>query len=289
MPPRPSKMGSLPPLQEVGGLLALIATAAYALAYLLQSVFYGHFGLTPDQVGVDKVGALLRLVPAIFIAVAVAALVLGVLVAISRALWSVLPLKAQVRVPFRAFVTLPYVTLFMIGIVVSAVNSADDRVFFRVGGVGLAVMVPVAVVSFLHRVLRELVGAWARPAIVVALFMLVGLLGAIWVDTKADALQQDGLGSTTLSIIGIPVGYAAVHWVDPARRPPSVTEQPLTRQEPPHIMVIIGESSTSYTLFDCATQVAYMVSSSDVVVDRAYSWSAVNQDDWLHRGLNCSP
>jgi hypothetical protein len=74
-------------LQDVTGAVAVVAAVSYGLAYYWQYSFFREFRLTPDQAGVDRIGALLRLSPTLV--AASVALVLGGAIAflVGNALW----------------------------------------------------------------------------------------------------------------------------------------------------------------------------------------------------------
>jgi hypothetical protein len=118
-------------------------------------------------------------------------------------------------------------------------------------------------------------GLWKKPAVavLVALLSAVAVIGMqlyLWVGIGARDLMDTGLTSNRLSVVGIPIDYAAVHWIDPARKPASIVEMPQSSPaSPPHLLIILNQTATTYALYDCRTGEPHIVSAADVVVDRS--------------------
>ena len=279
--------------KDVGGALTVGAVVLYALAYFIQYVFYEQFGVTPDEVGVDKVAALLRLVPLILLAGTVGTVGAFVLIFVAGLLAGFIPerIRDRLNLPlyFAAFAVgaaIAYQALVVDGAHGSAHTQASvymSAVWALVTWSWISVLMWFVVERYATR--RAAALATAITLIVVVTFTMMS-----WVSDAAARLHQTGVAAQRLAWIGIPIGYVDVHWIDAARRPSSIVETTdAGLRYPARLLILLNQTTSNYTFYDCHTEHAYIVSASDVVVDPAISpVGQVTAVDWLHQAAGCA-
>ena len=272
---------------DSAALLATAAAAAYAIAYYLQLSFYREFGLTPDQVGVDKTSALLRLIPAMTVVVAV----LGMFAALFQmALMGFRKLRHHTgprrSAPLAAW-TLGVIsfTFWTTSVVRGAVPPPWPILLLY----SLLMSIPAALALFL--VVEEMNPTFVLPrpparigvCFVLAWTALSAIVVSGWVTVGAKDLASTGHLSRRFEILGIPLDYATISWLDQNKKPPSIAMQSASGTLLPQseLLVIIGQTSSSYTLYDCHTGIVHMVSASDVVVERAKEPPGEDRQNWI--------
>lgn len=258
---------------EVGGAGLLAAGAAYALGYSAQSGYYNAFGLTPEQAGVDRVSALLRITPLAALFGVLTVLVVAAMLAIGRWVqtefldW--LPFAWSRRLP--AYVVLP--TLLLIPIVSLSVHAPDmyagpdgstvgDYELWQNITAGALVWLLVAWVWWIFsRILGQL-AATAAAGITVIATACIAL--NMFATAPAQNLRDQGYpqSSIRLMMIGLPQSYAEVRWKRADRAPRDFV------QHPDRIYLVLGEKTGQYLLYDYCESVIYPVEAQDAYIVR---------------------
>ncbi|MEV6611688.1 hypothetical protein [Kutzneria sp. NPDC051319] len=129
-------------------------------------------------------------------------------------------------------------------------------------------------------------------AALMALLATVAIVGVqlfVWVGQGARDLRETGLAPTRLSLVGVPVDYATVRWIDPGRKPSSIVDAPMSGQtSPPRLLIILNQTATTYALYDCRTGEPHIVNAADVVVDRIQPPRGTNKPLWIAIGTGCA-
>jgi hypothetical protein len=295
-------------LRDAGSLLAVAAISLYGVAYFTQYSFYETFGVTPDEVGIDKVSALLRLLPLMFtiglaiLVVAVAFMGLGIWIrgryvaAFDR--W---PQLAEwfpiLRRDFPPVVILALVAVaalvFLDWLIIPSMGPGPDVVEFRQSvDLGWLILWTSAIVTVQWLVVRRF---WdSRVAAVIATFVAVcaaGLCLYSWIGAGAQTLHSTGTPTHRLFFVGINPRAVTARWYDPIRRPSGISEP--SSGDPnssPHLLIQLNHSASAYTLYDCATQMTYIVSNGDVDVEEVRAPHDLSDEaarEWVLHGLAC--
>ncbi|HYS35585.1 MAG TPA: hypothetical protein VEO01_08110 [Pseudonocardiaceae bacterium] len=288
----------IPSVEDMGKYLALLSVGAFALAYLFQDEFYGDFELTPEAVGIDRVDSILHLIPTIFLVFCILVAGYSLLSVLGAALLrfahrfgllrKVLQSADKIE-PWALFLVPPSIALlgfFLISVPSVFMNSSPP--------LAVGILTILSLTISLYIALTATLGKWGKLLFGAAMVAFLAMAAAGAIDDSVNHLRITGRSSFVLTSIGIPVHYATVRWIVPSHKPDSIEDTPsdfLTKDER-HILVIIAETSTSYTIFDCHTNTAHIVNADEVVVDPGYSLPGhlprgVDSNQWLQAGLDC--
>jgi hypothetical protein len=293
-------------LGELGGFLLVIAAISYGLGYYVQYSFYAHFGVTPEEVGIDKTTGLLRLTPVIFTIGLVAIIVLASTMLCARVLFHYLPSEIRRRVPFWLFMPAVLFVLTMVGYetLVNGENPAysvpgDDSSaqLFKSGMYLFGMWLFGVGVWYAAR--KSWGGKLAAILIAASLTMVTAYQLNVYVGDATESLTMYGRVTTTLPSVGIVVGLADVRWYDPARRPvalaASTPQQPVgdlaaSVNTPPHLLFILNSSAGRYLLWDCATKRSFVVSDANVDVEHVSIPVGLGaaRNRWYLRATGCT-
>lgn len=255
---------------DLGGLAVFGSAVGYALGYAGQDSFFGAFGLTPDQVGIDKLTGLLRFTPlAVLFGLGLPFLFIlvvcvGSMLDLHRPRWWPAGLPIALIVPVLAVLVLVLISFF--------VKLPSDPVF-DAGRSILACWIVVSGVWLLVSMsghARMAPYAAATAAVIVGMFALY-----IWMPTGATTLRDTGMLRERLNLIGIRSGYVDVRWHDPKRQPPELKANPPSRviapppqTALPRLLVVLNQSGGTFTLWDCVARRIYTVHDADAEVVR---------------------
>ena len=276
-------------IQDIAAVLALTTVLAYGIAYYLQYSFYREFRLTPDQVGVDRLSALLRIAPLIVTVAGVTA-VLGLtilrvgsdLLGIIAVIW-----RVHRRHPWRVRTIYFFVLVLLWW---AAGEFLDGSSFF-----GYGAKLAIGVLAFFLAVMLMDWNDWPwlhRRHVVVGSILALIAAGSVslgnWIADGAKDLAASGNYARRFGAIGIPVDYAAVRWIDPIRKPASIVEQSASDPvKPPRLLVILNQSATTYAFYDCRTGQSHVIPVTDVVIERVREPRGLDRSDWLRKGTGC--
>lgn len=240
-------------LQDVTGSVAVVAAVSYGLAYYWQNSFYQEFRLTPDQAGVDRIGALLRLSPTLF--VVGVALVVGGAVAflVGNVLWWVL-VPTRWKTKINKWWLVAAVMIAMAGTLAWSLAVDTSRYdpsgnAARTGALR-QLAIGLAFTGFVFILMRRQAPRATLAALAVTVLVLFASTVGTWVGADARYLADTGTASDRLTALGIPVDYAVVRWNDPQRTPESIrTRKPATSEmgtQVPVVLVVHNQSPTGY-------------------------------------------
>ncbi|NBH11002.1 hypothetical protein [Amycolatopsis sp. SID8362] len=257
-------------LAQWGGAAFLATGTVFALSYLAQCAFYGAFGLTPDQIGLDKVASVLRATPL-------------ALLLLLCALSSSIVLVGLVRFVTDSFgdvirgrVGLVLVAVPLILLLVLVVANATHFLTMSAGLVNGAVSVLLcwAFVAGVGVVIARVGGrALGVLAATMTLLCAAGVQGSVWISDGAVAFRDHGVVSARLGLIGFAPTVAAVSWRDPKHVPAQ------------QVVIVLNQSGDRFTLYDCLNQRVLSLGSADAEVQRLLPAQA--GQGWLHNATGC--
>ncbi|GAA4010125.1 hypothetical protein GCM10022247_35350 [Allokutzneria multivorans] len=243
-------------------MFAFVAALAYALGYTAQDAFYFEFGLSLEQVGIDKVAALFRLTPLAFIVAIAACLFVAITVALVELLLR--------RRGARLFRHVPAVVLTPAILGIAGLLAQLSSIPF-VRGVGVAIFVwgVGTVVWFIFDALiGRLVAIIAAGVTVVA---CAGIALLLWVSVTAVEIRDRGFPlaePVMLRMVGIRVAMVDLRWKDPARRPPALAQPAGASPGQQRLLLVLNESGGRFTVYDCVSKQVFRISDSDADMDR---------------------
>jgi hypothetical protein len=279
--------------KDVAGVLAVAGVALYALAYFIQTSFYSQFNVTPDEVGVDKVSAVLRILPLLFFAALIAVMGAGAFLYFGGLVAGFLPDRVQNRIHPALFLSvLAVVILILLQVLVFDKDSPGMQVEQSgyVSATWAVVIWSLIAVLVWLTIKRYATARAAALATAVALVLAIGITMYDWVNLAAVRLHDSGLVAMRLEWVGIPVNYLNVHWIDSDQRPSSIVETNVNGlRYPARLLILLNESTTAYTLYDCRTELTYIVPLSDVVVEpaRQVNMAGLSVQDWMKQVGGC--
>lgn len=200
-------------VQHLGGCVAVAAVVGYAFAYQLHDTFYESFGLTPEQVGVDRVGALLRMTPAMFV-IGVSAFVLAfVFVGTMAVLRSMVAQAVSWQVSARTYAVWAGVLLFA-ALMVAEWSRHQDGLgsIFPESATFQSSMAMGMLLIGLYLLVRWFTRRWAPLVVALAAIAVLGYQMSEAMSFGAWQLQRTGESSVALWLVGISPHYASVRW-----------------------------------------------------------------------------
>ncbi|WP_329072565.1 hypothetical protein [Amycolatopsis sp. NBC_01480] len=253
---------------DLGAVAVFGSAAAYALGYAAQDSFFSAFGLNPDEVGIDKLSALLRIVPLASIFGFCLVLLFTMGIGVGNLIHKKLPERLSARWPVA--VTAPVLGVGLV-IVMAIDQSLPDLPVISAGVNVLCCWLGTAVVWMVFRAVWGLRAASAAAAAAVVILATVILYE--WIPSGAQFLRASGQASVRLDLIGIRSGWVDVRWHDPRRRPPELAANPPgyaimppPQVQLPRLLVVLNQSGGVSTLWDCAASRIYTVRDADADV-----------------------
>jgi hypothetical protein len=295
-------------LRDAGSLLAVAAISLYAVAYFTQYSFYEPFGVTPDEVGIDKVSALLRLLPLMFtvglaiLVVTVAFMGLGIWIRDSYvATFDKYPRLAEWFPDLRRdFPPMTFLVLVVVGalllldlLIIPNMGLGPDTDDLRnLSKLVWVILCMGGIVTVPWLIVRRF---WnSRVAATIATFVAVCVTGLglyAWVGAGAQTLYSTGIPAQRLYFVGINIHDVTARWYEPAHKPSGISEPAsVDPKAPPHLLIQLNHSTTAYTLYDCATRRTFIVSNGDVDVEDAHPPRGLPDQaatQWFRDGLAC--
>lgn len=297
---RPAAKGKsgLPPwLGELGGVAVFATGAAYALGYSAQSAYYSLFGLTPEEVGVDKISALLRITPlAALFGFATTTAVAGMLW-LGRMIYNMISdlfPRWKSKVPSYLLVSVVLIIpLFWFADSENHSRGRYDQIAVEHGyppsdailTVGLLWLVLAVMWWVFSKTAGEAVAGIATSVMVVAV-ACIALWEFVEAPTEIRATQPKIEQSARLALVGIPQAYAEVQWKNPSEAPEYM------RQNPRRIYLLIGQNSGRYLLYEYCDMKIYTVSDSQANVIRSLPPGLRRpgkMEDWYRNTFPCDP
>lgn len=269
---------------DLGAVVVLGSAAAYALGWAAQDAFFGAFGLTPDEVGVDKLAALLRILPLAVIFAVGLAVVFTFAIAFGGLIYDSLaracePAPSWLR-RFAAWLRGRVPLLVAVPIVGAALVAAMALMGMwprdAAADAGITVLICWMLTAMVWLVFRDVWGKrTASAAAAAAVVVLAGMLLYGWLPTGADALRSSGVLPERLNVVGIRSGYVDVRWFDSGRRPPELIDNPAgaaiappPQTSLPRLLIVLNQSGGTYTLWDCVAARIYTVRDNEAAVVR---------------------
>lgn len=174
-----------------GGCVAVAAVVGYAFAYQLYDTFYESFGLTPEQAGVDRVGALLRVTPAMFILGVGVFVLTFVFVGTMAVLRSMVVQAVSWQMPARTYAVCAWLVLLAVLMVVdwSRREDGSGSIFPESATFRSSVAMGV-VLAGLYLLVRWFTRRWAPLLVVLAAIAVLGQQMSEAVSFGARQLQR---------------------------------------------------------------------------------------------------
>ncbi|MFD5463202.1 hypothetical protein ACFWIQ_10315 [Kitasatospora sp. NPDC127059] len=234
-------------LQFGASLLALLSLLLFAIAYWAITEYFGVFGLTPEQVGIDKQTLLTRVgVIAAFLAA------FGVPVLTACAVF----IKRATPCAWRgALRESPVLTSLALGSVLGAAVVApgwhplrSSDVLALVGFFSAAVYAPF--IHYLHK------RGCSTAALCLVTLATLGLTLTPWIGDKArdsaEGLRDHGSVSGLATFIGVRPAFADVSWTD------------LDNQPQHRMVILLGEGNGMTVFLPCGQEAVQRVPSTQV-------------------------
>jgi hypothetical protein len=224
--------------------------------------------LTPDQVGIDKISALLRATPLIIIAACYLAFPVGFGVIFYSMLRKILVDDFKVSIKIAAVLIR---TLLVVAAVaywyLLAISVLDSMLGFYVSMGGILAFIIGEAVRRLHAKATGVVAG------IVVFLCAIGFGGSLWIADAADDLRDHGEVSSRLSLIGFKFSVAEVIWRDPKRSSQG------------RALFVLNQNGDRFFLYDCVAKRVLSIGSSDGEVQRLVPPD--NDGDWIHRVTGC--
>ncbi|MCP3800324.1 hypothetical protein NLX83_13755 [Allokutzneria sp. A3M-2-11 16] len=283
-------------LTEIGSVAVFISALCYALAYYVQDGFYAQFRVTPEQVGIDRISALLRVTPVAFVvgfvALMVCCLSVTYAIAVSRAI------EAKFKRRVSPLLLLPGGPLLYLGVAyaidglgITPVSLTGSSSFVGALLVGTLLSLVIAILWLAARrlELEKMAILLFIPAVI--LFSATMLKG--WIEEGAANLRDHGIKSHRLILIGVSDALVEVRWRESARRPHSIFGDPSQggqNSENSTLLLLLNEAGGRFYAYDCLGRRVHRLNEAEVDVERVIPpppTDKVGGKRWIERSRGC--